>query len=103
VDKGSFKKVTELHTVKTFFELVGVEVLDPDLVGLLVSIWNYQSLPNNIRISEYLPFSFITTHWQPVLAYSKQVEEDQAFFALVGFGPKEKISAAFRMKSPLRS
>jgi hypothetical protein len=50
VDKNSFKKVTELRTVKTFFELVGMEIPDPDLVGLLVSIWNYQSLPNNIRV-----------------------------------------------------
>jgi hypothetical protein len=33
--------------------------------------------------------------------FHKQVEEAQAFFALVGFGPKENISAALRMKSPL--
>ncbi len=31
---------------------------------------------------------------------SKQVEEDQAFFALVRFGPKENISAVLHVKSP---
>jgi hypothetical protein len=30
---------------------------------------------------------------------SKQVEEDQAFFALVGFGPKENISVVLHVKS----
>ncbi len=64
MDKSSFKKVTELHTVKTFFELVGVEIPDPDFVGLLVSIWNYQSLPNNIRV---FAFQFYNNSLQPEL------------------------------------
>jgi len=43
------KPVTEVRTVKTFFDLIGVPVPEPDLCGTAYSIWNCQYLPNNVR------------------------------------------------------
>jgi hypothetical protein len=50
---GSEKKVksiNEIQTVKKFFELIEVPVPDPDLSGVLHSIWYIHVLPNNLRV-----------------------------------------------------
>jgi hypothetical protein len=49
-DYGKNKKpVTELNTVKKFFELVELPVPDGDSCGVVNSIWNLHTLPNGIR------------------------------------------------------
>jgi hypothetical protein len=48
--KMKVKSINEIQTVKKFFELIGVQVPDPDLSGVLHSIWNIHVLPNNLRV-----------------------------------------------------
>jgi hypothetical protein len=44
------KPVTELRTVKTFFELVRLPVPDPEICGIINAVWNVHVLPNNVRV-----------------------------------------------------
>jgi hypothetical protein len=44
------KSINEIQTVKKFFELIEVPVPDPDLSGVLHSVWNIHVLPNNLRV-----------------------------------------------------
>jgi hypothetical protein len=55
-DPSKNKEVTDLQTVKTFYNLVGLQVPDRDVCGVLNSIWNYHHLPNNVR---YFAFQFV--------------------------------------------
>jgi hypothetical protein len=55
-DPSKNKEVTDLQTVKTFYNLVGLQVPDSDVCGVLNSIWNYHHLPNNVR---YFAFQFV--------------------------------------------
>jgi hypothetical protein len=48
--KRKVKSINEIQTVKTFFDLVDVPVPDPDLSGVLHSIWNIHVLPNYLRV-----------------------------------------------------
>jgi hypothetical protein len=48
--KHKVKSINEIQTVKKFFELIEVLVPDPDLSGVLHSIWNIHVLPNNLRV-----------------------------------------------------
>jgi len=41
--------VSELKTVKTFFGLINRPVPEPELCGMLHSLWNCQFLPNRVR------------------------------------------------------
>jgi hypothetical protein len=48
--KNKVKSINEIQTVKKFFELVEIPVPDPNLSGVLHSIWNIHVLPNNLRV-----------------------------------------------------
>jgi hypothetical protein len=48
--KRKVKSINEIQTVKKFFELIEVPIPDPDLSGVLHSIWNIHILPNNLRV-----------------------------------------------------
>jgi hypothetical protein len=49
--------ITEIRTVKTFFDLIGTPVPDPDSCSTAFSIWNCQYLPNNVRFFSFQFFN----------------------------------------------
>jgi hypothetical protein len=48
-NSGSGSEINQLRTVKTFFELISLEVPEKMVCSELNSIWSLQSLPNGIR------------------------------------------------------
>ena len=44
------KLINELQTVRKFFNLVELEVPDPELLSIMYSLWNLHVLPNNIKV-----------------------------------------------------
>jgi hypothetical protein len=44
------KDLNELRTVRTFFELIGCEIPDTDILSDMYSLWNSSFLPNKIKV-----------------------------------------------------
>jgi hypothetical protein len=65
------------------------------------SVLYHVTVPGNMSHLQYIHTHRLSV--SRVHAIKFQLEEGQAFFALVGFGTKENISAALSLNSPLRT